>query len=108
MLAGWPELRLRKREWQVLELLADGDSTQEIALKLSIAPATVRGHDCRLLAGLEVGNARRGSRFSAVGVGMTARAFNPDSYRSSLGFLVSGHTVEPLRQYPRIGPARWT
>ena len=36
--------RLTSREWQVLDLLARGFSTREVALKLSITPVAVRVH----------------------------------------------------------------
>ena len=43
---GWRPLhsQLTTREWQVVELLADGASTQDIAEELVLSPATVYGH----------------------------------------------------------------
>jgi PAS domain S-box-containing protein len=48
---GEPEISARQRE--ILELLASGLSTNEIAERLSIAPATVRNHLRNLLRSLD-------------------------------------------------------
>lgn len=45
---------LTAREWQVLELLAQGLSTNEIANTLTISPSTVRNHVQSVLEKLEV------------------------------------------------------
>lgn len=45
---------LSPREWQVLELLAEGLSTAEIAERLLISQVTVRRHVSRLLESLRV------------------------------------------------------
>lgn len=37
--AAWPGLS--KREWQVLELVADGCTNKEIAQRLEVSPSTV-------------------------------------------------------------------
>lgn len=42
--------RLSRREADVLELLAEGQSTTEIATTLFISPATVKCHVARLIA----------------------------------------------------------
>jgi DNA-binding NarL/FixJ family response regulator len=47
-------LELTGREWEVLELLRDGLSTPEIAVRLSISPITVRRHVARTLKALQV------------------------------------------------------
>jgi two-component system nitrate/nitrite response regulator NarL len=43
-LAAAGQARLTSREWQVLDLLARGLSTREVATKLNITPAGVRVH----------------------------------------------------------------
>jgi DNA-binding NarL/FixJ family response regulator len=54
LLAARPDVRLRKREWEVLELLHDGLSTAEIAKRLFIAEVTVRSHVSAILKALRV------------------------------------------------------
>jgi DNA-binding NarL/FixJ family response regulator len=54
LISSRPELRLRKREWEVLELLRQGRSTAEIAQRLFIAEATVRSHISTILKALRV------------------------------------------------------
>lgn len=49
-----PAVKLSKREWQVLALLADGLSNKEIAQKLSIAAHTVERHLGQLYQKLNV------------------------------------------------------
>ena len=49
-----PGINLREREWEVLELLADGKSTGEIAELMDIESATVRSHISRILQALGV------------------------------------------------------
>lgn len=46
--------KLTSREWQVLDLLREGLSTQEIAEKLFVAPVTVRTHVSGILRKLHV------------------------------------------------------
>ena len=46
--------RLTNREWEILCLLADGESGAAIADKLFISPTTVRNHVQHILAKLEV------------------------------------------------------
>ena len=47
-------LGISKREYEVLELLAEGHSNQEIAEKLFVSPNTVKSHLTRLYQKLEV------------------------------------------------------
>ena len=54
LMSARPELRLRKREWEVLELLREGRSTAEIAKHLFIAEVTVRSHISSILKALRV------------------------------------------------------
>jgi DNA-binding NarL/FixJ family response regulator len=49
-----PAVQLRRREWEVLELLRDGLSTAEIAERLFIAEVTVRSHVSAILRKLRV------------------------------------------------------
>jgi DNA-binding NarL/FixJ family response regulator len=46
-------IQLTTREWEILELLTDGSSTDQMAYALSISPVTVRRHVSRLLTKLE-------------------------------------------------------
>jgi DNA-binding NarL/FixJ family response regulator len=46
-------IQLTTREWEILELMTDGGSTDEMAHALSISPVTVRRHISRLLAKLQ-------------------------------------------------------
>jgi DNA-binding NarL/FixJ family response regulator len=45
---------LTQRQHEVLRLLAEGRSTQEIASALSLSPTTVRNYIAKILASLEV------------------------------------------------------
>ena len=47
-------VELTEREWEILEELRDGHTTQEIADALGIAPVTVRRHVSATLAKLRV------------------------------------------------------
>lgn len=60
--------RLTEREWEVLELLADGFGTAEIGPRLFIAPVTVRSHIASILHKLRVGD-----RASAVALVQASR-----------------------------------
>jgi len=51
-----PEATLTERETEVLRLVAQGLSNQEIAEKLVISETTVRGHVSRILTALHVSN----------------------------------------------------
>ena len=46
-------IQLTTREWDILELLTEGSSTDEMAYALSISPVTVRRHVSRLLRKLQ-------------------------------------------------------
>jgi DNA-binding NarL/FixJ family response regulator len=48
------EAQLTSREWDVLERLADGATTAEIAARLSVSPVTVRRHVSTLMQKLGV------------------------------------------------------
>src|SRR5438445_11639579 len=58
--AGWRPLysRLTTREWQIVELLADGASTGRIAEELVLSPTTVYSHIQSLLRKLGVHSRR--------------------------------------------------
>jgi DNA-binding NarL/FixJ family response regulator len=49
-----PERRLTSREWEVLELLAQGGSTAEIARKLTLSASAVRVHIASIVSKLQV------------------------------------------------------
>lgn len=70
---------LTERERQVLDALASGWSTTEIAEQLSIAPTTVKSHACRILAKI---GAR--SRVQAVAFAYEAGLIAPHTTRSPL------------------------
>jgi DNA-binding NarL/FixJ family response regulator len=53
-LAGRRSAELTDREWEVLELMRDGLSTEEIAARLFISPVTVRTHVSAILRKLHV------------------------------------------------------
>ena len=46
--------RLSAREWEVMNLLADGRSTQEVAHELFLSPTTIRVHVSTVLRKLRV------------------------------------------------------
>ena len=48
--------RLTRREWQVLELIAEGKTNRSVASDLSIAEETVRTHVSKILSKLETPN----------------------------------------------------
>ena len=54
LIAGFAGARLTDREWDVLELMREGESTAEIAERLAIAPVTVRRHISEILRKLRV------------------------------------------------------
>lgn len=49
-----PAVQLRRREWEVLELLRDGLTTAEISQRLFVAEVTVRSHVSAILRKLRV------------------------------------------------------
>lgn len=58
-LAAVTSSKLTDREWEVLNLLADGTSTAEMARRLRISQVTVRRHVSALLAKLGVADRKR-------------------------------------------------
>jgi DNA-binding NarL/FixJ family response regulator len=57
-----PERRLTSREWEVLELLAQGCSTAQIARKLSLSASAVRVHIASIVHKLEVSDRTAAAR----------------------------------------------
>ncbi len=57
-----PERRLTSREWEVLELLAQGGSTAEIARKLMLSASAVRVHIASIVSKLQVADRRAAAR----------------------------------------------
>jgi DNA-binding NarL/FixJ family response regulator len=57
---GWRPMRsaLTTREWQIIELLGDGASTEQITERLVLSPSTVYSHIYRLLRKLGVHSRR--------------------------------------------------
>ena len=53
-LVGRRSVELTDREWEVLELMREGASTEEIAARLFISPVTVRTHVSAILRKLHV------------------------------------------------------
>ena len=54
VVSEFAEGRLTSREWEVLELVADGCSTAEIAGKLVISASAVRAHIASIVRKLQV------------------------------------------------------
>lgn len=57
-LPGGRACTLTDREWETLELLAEGLSTAEVAERLLVAPVTVRRHAAAIVKKLNVGDRR--------------------------------------------------
>ena len=55
---------LTKRERQVLQLLAEGNTTKQVGLKLHISPKTVEAHRLRLMEKLGIDNIAELTKFS--------------------------------------------
>ena len=53
-LAGRRGIELSSREWEVLEMLREGQTTADIARRLSVSPVTVRRHVSAILRKLDV------------------------------------------------------
>ena len=51
-----PYEQLTDREREILKLLAEGHTTQEIADMLTVSPKTVDGHKTNLMAKLDIHN----------------------------------------------------
>jgi DNA-binding NarL/FixJ family response regulator len=58
LLPGGRGCTLTDREWETLELLAEGLSTAEVAERLLVAPVTVRRHAAAIVQKLNVGDRR--------------------------------------------------
>lgn len=58
LLPGGRGCTLTDREWETLELLAEGLSTAEVAERLLVAPVTVRRHAAAIVKKLNVGDRR--------------------------------------------------
>jgi DNA-binding NarL/FixJ family response regulator len=56
LLGGRRSVELTDREWEVLELMRQGLSTEEIGTRLFISPVTVRTHVSAILRKLQVPN----------------------------------------------------
>jgi len=58
--AGWRPVhsRLTTREWEIVDILADGGSTERIADRLGVSPATVYSHVKSVLRKLDVHSRR--------------------------------------------------
>jgi DNA-binding NarL/FixJ family response regulator len=54
VMASGPQQRLTSREWEVLELLAEGSTTAQIASKLTLSASAVRVHIASIVHKLEV------------------------------------------------------
>jgi DNA-binding NarL/FixJ family response regulator len=64
---------LTRREWEVLELLAEGKTTSEIAVLLDVAQVTVRSHVATVLKKLRVPSREEAVRRLAGGVDESQR-----------------------------------
>ena len=62
---------LTKREREVLQLLAEGNTTKQIGLKLHISPKTVEAHRLRVMDKLEIDNVAQLTKF-AIQEGLTS------------------------------------
>ena len=62
---------LTKREREVLQLLAEGNTTKQIGLKLHISPKTVEAHRLRLMDKLDIDNIAQLTKF-AIQEGLTS------------------------------------
>jgi DNA-binding CsgD family transcriptional regulator len=71
-----PRETLSEREREVLQLLADGATSKEIAVVLGLKPKTVENHRARILDKLGVANAAAAVR-AAVAQGLVSQASNP-------------------------------
>jgi DNA-binding NarL/FixJ family response regulator len=65
-LRGRHGAELTDREWEVLELMRNGASTEEIAARLFISPVTVRTHVSATVASFTCRRAKRQSSCSSV------------------------------------------
>ena len=62
---------LSQREREVLQLIAEGNTTKQIALRLHISPKTVEGHRLRLMNKLDIDNVAQLTKY-AIQEGLTS------------------------------------
>ncbi|MDI6449922.1 response regulator transcription factor [Anaerobaca lacustris] len=62
---------LSQREREVLQLMAEGNTTKQIALHLHISPKTVEGHRLRLMSKLDIDNVAQLTKY-AIQEGLTS------------------------------------
>ena len=62
---------LSQREREVLQLMAEGNSTKKIALDLHISPKTVEGHRLRIMSKLDIDNVAQLTKY-AIQEGLTS------------------------------------
>ncbi len=62
---------LSQREREVLQLMAEGNTTKQIALRLHISPKTVEGHRLRLMSKLDIDNVAQLTKY-AIQEGLTS------------------------------------
>jgi len=62
---------LSQREREVLQLLAEGNTTKQIALRLHISPKTVEGHRLRIMEKLKIDNVAQLTKY-AIQEGLTS------------------------------------
>ncbi len=62
---------LSQREREVLQLMAEGNTPKQIALRLHISPKTVEGHRLRLMSKLDIDNIAQLTKY-AIQEGLTS------------------------------------
>jgi DNA-binding NarL/FixJ family response regulator len=62
---------LSDREREVLQLLAEGSTTKQIALKLHVSPKTVEGHRSRIMHKLDIDDIANLTKY-AIHEGLTS------------------------------------
>ncbi|MBI1807790.1 MAG: response regulator transcription factor [Ignavibacteria bacterium] len=67
-----PEPRLSKRECEVLQLVAEGNSTKQIAMRLEITERTVEKHRQRIMKKLNVYTVAELTKYAVSGEGITS------------------------------------
>jgi DNA-binding NarL/FixJ family response regulator len=90
---GWRPLRstLTTREWQIVDLLAEGASTEDIAERLVLSPTTIYSHVYRVLHKLGVH-----SRWEAVAAAQRLRQ-QEAAIESPAALSEADHLVNPVR-----------
>jgi two-component system, NarL family, nitrate/nitrite response regulator NarL len=115
--SGWRPVhsRLTTREWEIIELLADGASTQDIADRLVLSPTTVYSHVKSLLRKLGV-HSRRDAVVAADRLRheetLGQKSPQWEWRRSTSAVLPDGNagqreTPAASRAAPRVGPSKW-